>query len=156
MSWPGVTVHGLAVVVGVALVVGGAGKIAAALSGEGDERFILGLSGLTSVVVGVLALAWPTVTVLVLAVVFGVGTVLFGFGQIALALRLRSAPSDESTLRKRRWPRSLRLIGTSAVLLVALGGMAISVAVHRDAHWSRRVLHGAVAAACGPGRHDHP
>ena len=131
-SWPGITVHGLAVVVGVVLVAGGAGKLVAALRGDGDERFVVGLSGLTSLVIGVLALAWPTVTVLVLAVVLGVGTVLFGFGQIAVALRLRSAPFGEATLRKRRWPRSLRLIGTVAVLLVALGGMAISVAVHRS------------------------
>ncbi len=130
-SWPGITVHGLAVVVGIALVVGGAGKIVAALVDGGDERFIIGLSGLASVVVGVLALAWPTVTVLVLAVLLGVGTVLFGFGQIGIALKLRRAPSAELAARKRRWPRSLRLIGTTAVLLVALGGMAIGVAVHR-------------------------
>ena len=61
---------------------------------------ILGLSGVTNVVVGVLALAWPGVTVLVLAVLFGVRTVVSGFGQIALGLRLRGAPPGERVVRR--------------------------------------------------------
>lgn len=130
-SWPAITVHGLAVVVGIALVAGGAGKLTAALSGDGDERLILGLSGLTSVVVGVLSLAWPTVTVLVLAVALGVGIVVFGAGQIALALKLRLGQTVDAALAKKSRPRWLRVVATAAVLVVALGGMAISVAVHR-------------------------
>jgi uncharacterized membrane protein HdeD (DUF308 family)/fermentation-respiration switch protein FrsA (DUF1100 family) len=130
VSWSGITVRALAVVVGVGLIVGGAVKVWSALFGEGDERFVLGLSGVTNVVVGVLALSWPGVTVLVVAILFGVRTVLFGFGQIALALRLRRAPPGE-VVTQRRWPRSLRVIGTAAVLLVALAGAAVSAAIDR-------------------------
>jgi uncharacterized membrane protein HdeD (DUF308 family) len=130
LSWPGISVRVLAVMVGVGLVVGGAVKVWSALFGEGDERYVLGLSGVTNVVVGVLALSWPGVTVLVVAILFGVGTVLFGFGQIALALRLRGAPPGE-LLAQKRWPRSLRVIGTAAVLLVALAGAAVSAAIDR-------------------------
>jgi uncharacterized membrane protein HdeD (DUF308 family)/fermentation-respiration switch protein FrsA (DUF1100 family) len=130
VAWPGLTVRALAVVVGVGLIAGGAVRVWSALHGEGDERFVLGLSGVTNVVVGVLALSWPGVTVLVVAILFGVRTVLFGFGQIALALRLRRAPPGQA-LAERRWPRALRVIGSAAVLLVALAGAAVSAAIDR-------------------------
>jgi uncharacterized membrane protein HdeD (DUF308 family) len=84
----------LAVVLGIALVLGGGVKIAGAFFGGGDERLILGLVWLTSVVVGLLVLSWPSATVLVLTLVVGVGTALFGFGQIALAVKLRGAQPD--------------------------------------------------------------
>ena len=130
-SWPGLTIGGLAVAVGVALVLGGAVKVASAMLSAGDERFLLAVSGLTNAVVGVLALSWPGVTVLVLAVLFGVRTVTFGFGQIATGFRLRGAPGREPWSPAWRWPRALRLAGTAAGLLLALGGMAVSVAIDR-------------------------
>jgi uncharacterized membrane protein HdeD (DUF308 family) len=130
-SWPGLTIGGLAIAVGIALVLGGAVKVASAMLGAGDERFLLGVSGLTSAVVGVLALSWPGATVLVLAVLFGVRTVMFGFGQIATGFRLRGAPAGEPWSPAWRWPRTLRLAGAAAGLLLALGGMAVSVAIDR-------------------------
>jgi uncharacterized membrane protein HdeD (DUF308 family)/pimeloyl-ACP methyl ester carboxylesterase len=130
VSWSGITIRALAVVVGIGLIAGGVVKVSSALLGEGDERFVVALSGVTNVAVGVLALTWPGVTVLVLAVLFGVRTVLFGFGQIALGLRLRGVPPGE-TVVSRPWPRSLRVVGTAAVLLVALAGAVVSAAVDR-------------------------
>jgi uncharacterized membrane protein HdeD (DUF308 family)/pimeloyl-ACP methyl ester carboxylesterase len=132
LSWSGITVRALAVVVGVGLLVGGVVKVWSALFGEGDEQFVLGLSGLTNVVVGVLALSWPGVTVLVVAILFGVRAVLFGVGQIALALRLRAVPPGQ-VMAQKRWPRSLRAIGTIAVLLLALAGAAVSAVIDRAA-----------------------
>ena len=129
IAWSGITIRALAIVVGMTLVVGGALKLRSALFGVGDERFLLGLGGATNVVVGLLALSWPGVTVLVLAILFGVRTFLFGVGQIALALRLRHAGGK--SLDQRRWPRSLRLIGASTALLVALAGAAISAVIDR-------------------------
>jgi uncharacterized membrane protein HdeD (DUF308 family) len=69
------------------IALGAAVKIASALLGAGDERLLLGVGGLTDAVVGVLALSWPGVTVLVLTVFFGVRTVMLGFGQIATGLQ---------------------------------------------------------------------
>ncbi len=137
-SWPGITILALAIAVGVALVAGGVIKMVTALFGDGDERFILGTSGLTNVIVGILALTWPAATVLVLAVLFGLRTILFGIGQIALAVKLRRAPAGTQTDaeaggRPSLWPRWLRLTGALTAVALALGGLAISVAVHRAA-----------------------
>jgi uncharacterized membrane protein HdeD (DUF308 family)/pimeloyl-ACP methyl ester carboxylesterase len=126
---PGLTLRALAIVVGVALVAGGALEVRTAWSDDGDERFVRGLSGVANLVLGVLALSWPELTVLALAVLFGVRTVLFGFGQIALGWRVRRSPGAPAT--RRAWPRPLRLAGAVAVLLVALVGMAASIAVSR-------------------------
>lgn len=133
--WPGITILGLAVAVGIALLAGGAVRMVTAVAGDGDERFILALSGLTNVIVGVLALTWPAVTVLVIAVLVGVRTVLFGISQIALAVKLRQGPLDptKSKSEPRRWPRWVRLVGVSLTLVLALAGLAISVAVNRAA-----------------------
>jgi len=130
VTWSGLTLRALATLVGVALLIGGAGKIASVLRGEGDERLVVGLSGVTNVVVGVLALSWPGVTVLVLAILLGVRTVVFGFGQVALALRSRGTPPGERPAQL-RWPRWLRLTGTVAGLLLALVGAAVSAAIDR-------------------------
>ena len=136
VAWPGITLFALAVVIGIALLVGGAVRIASAVFGGGDERFIVGLGGLASVVVGLLVLSWPSVTVLVLAVIVGVGTAVFGFGQIGIALKLRGAPSGsvepgELAREETRWPMWVRLTGVIVVLVLALGGAAISAAIHR-------------------------
>jgi uncharacterized membrane protein HdeD (DUF308 family)/pimeloyl-ACP methyl ester carboxylesterase len=135
-SRPGWSVHALAVAVGIALVLGGAIKVASAVFGDGDERFVLSLSGLTNVVLGVLAFSWPAVTVLALAVIFGIRTVLFGLGQMAMAFKLRRSPWRSSAAGAHaadtpRWPRWLRLAGAGTAFVLALGGMGISVAVHR-------------------------
>ena len=130
VAWPGLTIRALAITVGIALVVGGAIKLLSALFSGGDERLIHGLGGLTTVVAGILALSWPDASVLVLAVLFGVGTAVFGFGQIAVGLKLRGG-ADEPWESRRRWPRPLRLIGAVVAFVLALGGMAISVAIDR-------------------------
>ena len=129
-SQPDITT--LAITVGVALVGGGAIKIVTALFGNGDERFILGFVGVTNIAVGAFATAWPAVTVLALAVLVGFGTILFGIGQIALALRIRRSPTDRAE-QPAQWSRWLRLTGVLVVLALSLGGLAISVAVQRAA-----------------------
>jgi hypothetical protein len=48
------------------------------------------VSGLTNVIVGVLALTWPAVTVLPLAVIFGLRMIVLGIGQIVLGFKMRS------------------------------------------------------------------
>src|SRR5207249_4137172 len=48
-----------------------------------------------------------------------------------LAVKPRGAPADAVARGARRWPRAPRLLGAVMALAVALGGMAVSVVVHR-------------------------
>lgn len=136
VSWRGITIHALAIAVGVGLAVGGAVKVWSAALGRGDERFIFVLSGLTNIIVGIIAISWPAVTVLVLGVVFGLRTVIFGIGVMAIALKLRSHASDATPVAPEkdwhRWPRSLRITGAVIAFALAFGGVALSVAIHRS------------------------
>jgi len=91
LAWPGITIFALAIVVGISMIIGGAARIISAVWGTADQRVAAALSGLASVIFGALALSWPDVTVLVIAVVFGARTVLFGLSQIVLAFSHRDA-----------------------------------------------------------------
>jgi len=120
-AWRGISLEPLAAVVGAALIAGGIARLGSAVAHAGEERLVLALGGLTSGIVGVLALAWPEATVLVLAIVFGLAIFVFGVGQIVLAVRRG---------RELRWPRPLRLAGAAAGLVLALAGVAASAVVH--------------------------
>ena len=134
LAWPGLTVRTLAVVVGLALVLGGVARVVAALRGTRDERVAAVLLGAAAVVLGGLALAWPDVTVFVVAVVFGVRLLLYGLAQIATAVPGRGRGAEESPVVGRRpwWRRWLATVGAAAALLVALALLAVSVTLHRD------------------------
>lgn len=134
-AWPGLTIRGLAILVGVSLLVGGVLRIASGVRGATDERLITILSGLLRVVFGVLALSWPDVTLLVLALLVGPVMILFGLGQVASALWHRgSRAADEPA--DQRWPTRLRLVGVSVSLLVALGLLGVSALIHRSSSQS--------------------
>jgi|tagenome__1003787_1003787.scaffolds.fasta_scaffold20985471_5 uncharacterized membrane protein HdeD (DUF308 family) len=132
-AWPGITIPALAIAAGISMVAGGVARLAAAWPGTADERAAAALSGLASVIFGVLALSWPDVTILVVAVVLGGRTVVFGLSQIALVPRRRQADAapgaPQRTSRLRRWSRAL---GAALSLLLALALLAVSVVVHES------------------------
>lgn len=130
--WPDFTVRGLAVFVGAVLLVGGLLTIVSTIRREADERLIGVLSGLARAIFGALALSWPDVTLLVVALLVGPAMILFGFGEIASALRQRGSDRGESRRTGSPWPRWLRLAGVSISLLVALGLLTVSGLVHRS------------------------
>jgi uncharacterized membrane protein HdeD (DUF308 family) len=78
--WPDVTLWTIALVTGLSLVLHGIARTALAVAARGQLPGWgwLALAGVLNVVVGVLALAWPEATVVVLAVVLGVEVLLFG------------------------------------------------------------------------------
>jgi uncharacterized membrane protein HdeD (DUF308 family) len=78
--WPGATVWTLAVLTGVPLLVHGVARIGIAFLGRAEVPGWgwLALAGALNVVVGILALAWPEVTVRVLSLILGVQVVVFG------------------------------------------------------------------------------
>jgi uncharacterized membrane protein HdeD (DUF308 family) len=78
--WPGVTVWTLAVLTGVSLLLHGIGRIALAFAARAEVPGWgwLAVAGALNVVVGILALAWPEATVLVLSLILGAQIVVFG------------------------------------------------------------------------------
>lgn len=114
LGWPGITIRALATVVGLAMIVGGVLDAVAGLRGTTDERIAAVIGGAASAVFGVLALSWPDVTILVVAVVFGFRLVVSG---VRLAWRGRDG---HDTSRPVPSPGPLRRITHISVALVAL------------------------------------
>jgi len=88
--WPGVTLWALAVVTGVGLLVAGVVHTAGVIR-EHDYTgwWLVLLAGLISIAAGLMALAWPEATILVLAVLLGVRTLVFGITEVVFAMWLR-------------------------------------------------------------------
>ena len=83
LALPDLTVRGVAVLVGAALVAGGAARLVATFRGAAEAsgyggRYAAATNGLARMIFGGLALTWPDVTVLVLALLVGPVAVLWG------------------------------------------------------------------------------
>ncbi|KJE25579.1 hypothetical protein FF36_00195 [Frankia torreyi] len=94
LLWPGVTLRVLALLVGAILIITGVARalVTRALqSPEAGARSTVPSYAVAavSVVLGVLALAWPDATIVALAVIFGIQLVVTGVTEIALGLALR-------------------------------------------------------------------
>jgi uncharacterized membrane protein HdeD (DUF308 family) len=86
--WPGITLWVLAILAGLGLIVSGAARIWGAVSFRVEGWGWLLVGGLVSVVIGVLALAWPDVTILALGILLGVRMIMFGIAEIMFGLAL--------------------------------------------------------------------
>jgi uncharacterized membrane protein HdeD (DUF308 family) len=110
LFWPDLTLLALAIGFGVYAILDGVTSVIDAFRTRGHSRWWLGLlGGLVSIVAGVLALIWPGITALVLAIVVGAWAVVTGIAEIAAAVRLRRAGG-------RTW-----LLGLAGVLSVIAG-----------------------------------
>lgn len=89
LFWPGITLWALAVVTAAGLLFSGGLRLAAALVDKPEGMGWLLAGGILSVVVGVMALAWPGATVLVLAILLGMRMIIFGAVEVGMALKLR-------------------------------------------------------------------
>jgi uncharacterized membrane protein HdeD (DUF308 family)/acetyl esterase/lipase len=132
VAWPGITVRSLAWLVGAGMVVAGIGDVVRSLEGSTDERIASLLRGGASAVLGVVALAWPDVTLLVVAIVFGARTVIFGLTELADAVRSGPGPDDEEGAPdaadrvRGRLRRFTHVTTMAAALLAALVLAAVS------------------------------
>lgn len=91
LVWPGMTLWALAIVAGVCLMFVGAARAVIAVMGRdaiGHWGWRL-LGGVVEFAAGLLAVAWPGATVLVLAVLFGLRVLFSGVEELMLAKRLR-------------------------------------------------------------------
>ena len=78
--WPGVTLLTLAWITGLSLIVHGAARVGLAVVArhETSSWGWLALAGAVNLLIGVLAIAWPQATVLVLSLVLGMQIAIFG------------------------------------------------------------------------------
>jgi uncharacterized membrane protein HdeD (DUF308 family) len=78
--WPGVTLFTLAMITGLSLIIHGAARVGIALMARQEITGWgwLVLAGAVNVVIGVLAIAWPQATVLVLSLILGAQIAAFG------------------------------------------------------------------------------
>lgn len=91
IAWPDITLWALAIVVAVDLLLSGAARIAGAMALSGRGRGWVLAGGILSLVAGVFAVAWPDVTILVLAIMLGIRLIMFGAVEFAYAWALRDA-----------------------------------------------------------------
>jgi uncharacterized membrane protein HdeD (DUF308 family) len=90
MSWPDITLWALAVVTALGLIFSGAVRVTAALMDRPDGWGWLFAGGIISLIIGGMAIAWPAVTVLALAILLGIRLIVFGAVEIGSALQLRN------------------------------------------------------------------
>lgn len=93
LVWPKATLFVVAFLVGIGLLLAGCSRIIAAVSTRASNglwgwTFV---GGIISTIAGLFCMFWPHATVLVLAVILGVRTLVAGIVDISLALRLRKA-----------------------------------------------------------------
>ncbi|MEK6441372.1 HdeD family acid-resistance protein [Pseudonocardia sp. T1-2H] len=92
LLWPDLTVLALAIAFGIYAILEGVASVVDAVRNRGRSRWWWGLlSGLAGIAAGVLALLWPSITVIVLAVVVGIWALVTGAAEIGTAFRLRRA-----------------------------------------------------------------
>lgn len=125
LAFPGLTVRLTALVVGIALLVHGALQVLGAIRSDAsaDARIASALLGVAGIAFGALALVWPDITLLVVAIAFGARLVILGLGHILRREPEASEPEPERPpSRPRRWLRTLTAVG--AVLLAVTAGVA--------------------------------
>ena len=130
LAWPGLTVRVLALVVGVLLIAGGVLGVLAAFrrTRTWDARVADAAFGAAGVIFGILALSWPDITLLIVAVVFAARLIMSGLTELWRTVRpgAGAAPRDP----RAGWRRWTRTIGAVATVALAVGAAAVSAALH--------------------------
>lgn len=96
--WPGITLVALTYLWGAYALVDGVVAIWAAFSASGEDagpRWWLGLSGIVSILAGIVAFVYPGLTALVLLVVIAVWAIIIGVLQLYAAMQLRKVINNE-------------------------------------------------------------
>jgi uncharacterized membrane protein HdeD (DUF308 family) len=87
--WPGPTVVALVFLFGIYAIIDGVTSIVQYIRHKESRSAWQIVGGIVSVLAGIVALVWPDITALVLAIVIGVWAVILGVSQIALAFEVK-------------------------------------------------------------------
>jgi uncharacterized membrane protein HdeD (DUF308 family)/acetyl esterase/lipase len=130
------TIRTVAIVVGAGLVASGLSRLWSVLRGQTNDRYVTLVGGLAAVGFGVLSLAWPDATILVMAVLVGPIAVIFGIGQVLRALGFRQHAKPASKPEIAGSPSAVhhvvRLVRVTASLIIALALIGVSTWIHND------------------------
>jgi uncharacterized membrane protein HdeD (DUF308 family) len=88
--WPGITLEVLAVVIGLMLIVRGVIAAMGALADKPHGWGVWLVIGVVEVAAGVAAIAWPDVTILIVAIILGIDLLIAGLAELAVAFQLRT------------------------------------------------------------------
>ncbi|WP_208297571.1 HdeD family acid-resistance protein [Actinophytocola oryzae] len=127
--WPEITVLSLALLFGAYTLIDGIAALSTGFGNRtpGADRMYMIILGILGVVAGILALAWPQITVIVLLVIIAVWAIVAGATQIAAAVRLRRVIRNE-------WFLALSgvvvlVLGFLLIMQPAEGAIALIVAI---------------------------
>jgi uncharacterized membrane protein HdeD (DUF308 family) len=91
LAYPALTLLALVLLIGIRAIVMGIVELVAAFSWEGSEsRWLLGITGVLSIMLGILLLGSPAAGGLALLWMIGVYAIVFGIMLFALGLRMLS------------------------------------------------------------------
>lgn len=115
------TIRFVAIAIGIGLIISGVARFGAVLRRRTDQRYAELVGGLASIVIGVLALSWPDVTILVVALLVGPLAVILGIKQLFHALlRLRGEEPESAPARStsHRWRGAV--MATASLVIAGL------------------------------------
>jgi uncharacterized membrane protein HdeD (DUF308 family) len=95
MAWPAVTALALAILFGLYALSDGIVAAVAAFQAPPDARPALVAEAVLGIVFGIVSLAWPSATVLVITILVGFWAIITGVGEIAIAIRVRKEIEGE-------------------------------------------------------------
>ena len=113
IAWPGITLVTLVYVFGAFTLIDGVASILLGIRGEADGTvwWTLVLLGVLAIVAGIIAFAWPGLTLLVLLTIIAASAIVRGVFEIIAAIRLRKVIDDE-------W-----ILGLSGLMSIIFGGL---------------------------------
>ena len=126
IAWPEITVLVLALLWGVYTLLDGVASVAMGM-GRGTDRMYMVLLGVLGIAIGVGALVWPEITVIVLLVMIAAWAIVAGVVQIAAAVRLRKVIKGEWFLATSG--AFTLVLGLLLIVQPAEGAIALVVAI---------------------------
>jgi uncharacterized membrane protein HdeD (DUF308 family)/alpha-beta hydrolase superfamily lysophospholipase len=121
LVWPGSAVVALVWVVAISLLVDGVVAVIRAGRDRGPGRIAAALRGASCLVFTVLAVSWPDLASIVIAVVFGVRLLWAGFELVWQGIRGRTRGESASDGPRTGWRRTVSFAGAAATLVLAVG-----------------------------------
>lgn len=113
MAWPGIALLTLAFLFGIFSLTDGIASLVLGIRGEPDGTvwWTMVFLGVLAIAAGIIAFAWPGLTLIVLATIIAISAIVRGAFEIFAAFKLRDEIDDE-------W-----ILGLSGVLSIIFGGL---------------------------------